>query len=62
MAFTCAVCGETHAGETRDIRMGLPQPIFLLDEVERDGRAWVGDDSARAHLLGRTAGLLKRIG
>ena len=36
MSFTCDVCGETHAGETRDIRMGLPQPIFLLDEDERE--------------------------
>ncbi len=26
--------------------MGLPEPIFVLDEVERDQRAWVGDDSA----------------
>lgn len=46
MAFTCEVCGETHAGETRDIRMGLPQPIFLLDEPEREERSRVGDDSA----------------
>ena len=36
----------THAGETRDIRMGLPQPIFLLDEAERDGRTWLSDDAA----------------
>ena len=46
MAFTCAVCGETHAGETRDIRLGLPQPIFLLDEDERSRRAYVEDDFA----------------
>lgn len=46
MGFACAVCGVTHAGETRDIRMGLPQPIFLLDEEERDERARVGDDWA----------------
>jgi hypothetical protein len=49
MSFTCAVCGETHAGETRDIRMGLPQPIFLLDEDERDRRAYVEDDFAVLH-------------
>ena len=49
MAFTCAVCGETHAGETRDIRMGLPQPIFLLDEEERLERAYVEDDFAVLH-------------
>jgi hypothetical protein len=46
VSFTCDVCGETHAGETRDIRMGLPQPIFLLDEDEREQRARVGDDVA----------------
>lgn len=46
MGFACAVCGETHAGETRDIRMGLPQPIFLLDEEEREHRSWVGEDAA----------------
>ena len=46
MSFACEVCGETHAGETRDIRMGLPQPIFLLDEAERDGRTWLSDDAA----------------
>ena len=46
MTFTCDVCGETHAGETRDIRMGLPQPIFLLDEDERRRRAHVEDDFA----------------
>ncbi len=49
MAFTCDVCGERHAGETRDIRMGLPHPIFLLDEDERERRAAVGDDSAVLH-------------
>ena len=46
MAYTCEVCGEAHAGEGRDIRMGLPQPIFLLDEDERRARAYVEDDFA----------------
>jgi hypothetical protein len=49
MTFTCDVCGETHAGETRDIRMGLPQPIFLLDEDERERRAYVEEDFAVLH-------------
>lgn len=53
MAFTCDVCGETHAGETRDIRMSLPQPIFLLDEEERERLARVGDDSAVLRHRGR---------
>ena len=46
MAFSCTVCGETHAGETRDIRMTLPEPIFRLDEEERSRRAYVEDDFA----------------
>ena len=49
MSFCCDVCGETHAGETRDIRMGLPQPIYLLDEEERRSRAYVEDDFAVLH-------------
>ena len=46
MGFTCTVCGETHAGEMRDIRMSLPDPIFRIEEPERERRAWVGEDSA----------------
>jgi hypothetical protein len=46
VGFTCEVCGEAHAGELRDIRLGLPQPIFLLDEDERRSRAYVEDDFA----------------
>lgn len=46
MTFTCSVCGGTHAGETRDIRMGLPEPIFRLEGEERERRAWVGEDAA----------------
>jgi hypothetical protein len=49
VSFTCTVCGESHAGETRDIRLGLPQPIFLLDELERRRRAYVEDDFAILH-------------
>jgi hypothetical protein len=49
VSFTCDVCGETHAGETRDIRMGLPQPIFLLDEEERSRQAYVEEDFAVLH-------------
>jgi hypothetical protein len=44
--FTCTVCGESHAGEMRDIRLSLPEPIFRIEEADRDDRAWVGDDSA----------------
>jgi hypothetical protein len=45
----CAVCGATHAGETRDLRLGLPQPIFRLDDEERRQRARVEDDFAVLH-------------
>jgi hypothetical protein len=46
VAFSCTVCGEMHAGETRDIRMTLPEPIFRLDEEERSRLAYVEDDFA----------------
>jgi hypothetical protein len=46
VTFSCAVCGATHGGDTRDIRMGLPHRIYLLDEDERARRSWVGEDSA----------------
>ena len=46
MTFTCEVCGQSHTGDVRDIRMELPEPIFHLDEEERELRARVGDDSA----------------
>ncbi len=46
MPFTCEVCGEAHAGELRDLRLGLPQPLCLLDEDERARRAYVEDDFA----------------
>lgn len=49
MSFTCSVCGEAHASETRDIRMDLPHRIYLLDEDERERRSWVGEDSAVLH-------------
>ena len=45
MSF-CALCGESHAGETRQLHLLLPEPIFRIDEADRDGRAWVGSDSA----------------
>ncbi|MBA3348024.1 MAG: DUF2199 domain-containing protein [Actinobacteria bacterium] len=49
MSFTCDACGKTHAGATRDIRMGLPEPIFTLDEQERRARAYVEEDFAVLH-------------
>jgi hypothetical protein len=49
VAYTCEVCGAAHTGEVRDIRMSLPQPIYLLDEDERRERAYVEDDFAVLH-------------
>jgi hypothetical protein len=49
VAFTCEACGQTHSGVLRDIRMSLPDPIFQLDEDERELRARVGDDAAVLH-------------
>lgn len=54
MAFTCSVCGEWHAGETRDVRAGLPQPIFRLGEDERRARAYVEEDFAMLTETGGT--------
>lgn len=47
MAWVCSVCGEEHEGRLRDIRMGLPEPVFALDEAERGERAEVEDDWCR---------------
>lgn len=46
MDFTCSVCGEQHAEELRDIRLGLPDDIHALDPQERAARAWLADDFA----------------
>ena len=46
MGYTCTVCGAYHDSEVRDIRMTLPDPVFQLDEEEREVRAWVGEDSS----------------
>ena len=46
MGFACAVCGETHSGETRDIRMNLPEAIHELGEDERDLRVRLTEDTA----------------
>jgi hypothetical protein len=46
VGFACSVCGEYHAEELRDIRMGLPGPIFALSDEERAARAWLADDFA----------------
>jgi hypothetical protein len=36
--WTCTVCGELHDEQLRDIRAGLPDPVFEIDEVERRER------------------------
>jgi hypothetical protein len=47
LTWTCSVCGEQHEEELRDIRAGLPEPVFDLSETEREERSEVGDDWCR---------------
>ena len=47
MSWTCTVCGEVHDEQLRDIRAGLPDAVFELDEDERRRRAEFGDDFGR---------------
>ena len=46
MGFTCTLCGERHETELRDVRLTLPDPVFRLDEAERERTAWVSEDSS----------------
>jgi hypothetical protein len=46
VGFVCSVCGEFHEERMLDVRLGLPEPIFLLDEDERESRTWLADDFA----------------
>jgi hypothetical protein len=46
VAFTCSLCGEEHAEELRDIRLGLPDDIHALAVEERSARTWLADDFA----------------
>jgi hypothetical protein len=46
LGFTCSICGEYHAEELRDIRLGLPDEIYALGAEERAARAWLADDFA----------------
>ena len=39
MGYTCTICGRFHTDEMRDVRAGLPEPIFLLSADERAARA-----------------------
>ena len=44
MGWACSVCGEYHEEALRDIRVGLPDPVFVLDDGERDSLAELSDD------------------
>jgi hypothetical protein len=46
VGFVCSVCGEFHAERMLDIRMSLPDAIYVLSDDEREQRASVGDDFA----------------
>ena len=56
MGFTCAVCGEYHDELLLDIRMGLPEAVFVLSEEERAARASFAED---AGVLEETDGSLR---
>jgi hypothetical protein len=47
LSWTCTVCGEEHEEQLRDIRSGLPEPVFVLTEAELEERAEIGDDWCR---------------
>jgi hypothetical protein len=47
VGWVCSVCGEEHEGRLRDIRLGLPEAVFVLGEAERGERAEVEDDWCR---------------
>jgi hypothetical protein len=47
LSWTCSVCGEQHDEQLRDIRAGLPEPVFELSEAERAKRTEIGDDWCR---------------
>ncbi len=52
MGYTCTICGRYHAEEMRDVRAGLPEPIFVLSEKERAARAVVDPGGDFASLDG----------
>jgi hypothetical protein len=56
VGFTCAVCGEYHDELLLDIRMGLPEAVFVLSEEERAARASFAED---AGVLEETDGSLR---
>jgi hypothetical protein len=44
VGWACSVCGEYHDEALRDIRVGLPDPVFALAEADRARQAELGDD------------------
>lgn len=44
MGYTCSVCGEYHDELTLDIRLGLPDDVFVLSAEERERATEQGDD------------------
>jgi hypothetical protein len=45
VGWTCSVCGELHEEAMRDVRLGLPDPVFTLDESQREQQTRRSDDA-----------------
>jgi hypothetical protein len=52
VGYTCTICGRFHEEEMRDVRAGLPEPIFALPEDERAIRAVISPGGDFATLDG----------
>jgi hypothetical protein len=52
VGYTCTICGRFHDEEMRDVRAGLPEPIFALPEDERAKRAVISPGGDFATLDG----------
>jgi hypothetical protein len=44
VGWVCGVCGDFHEETLRDIRLGLPDPVFALDDEARERRVEMNDD------------------
>jgi len=52
VGYTCTICGRFHEKEMRDVRAGLPEPIFALPEDQRARRAVISPGGDFATLDG----------
>jgi hypothetical protein len=47
LGFTCVVCGQFHEERPLDIRLGLPDDVFVISEPHREERAEIAGDFCR---------------